>query len=272
MRMNQIPQASCMQIAPQLKHEVFNYDNVDYNEFWAGNERSYEDAVERIALGQLTADMTGSCLEIGGGYGRLVNEYAPHCNYVLLTDCTAKMIEQAKTRVDKLGLNHVECRTANLYELTECHKTFDNAVCVRVMHHVEDVPAFFLQVNQVLQDDGIFIFEYANKKNLLEIIRWLLRRPNLSPFAYLPSRRGQGIFYNFHPRYIRNMLQDNGFVIEQELAVSIFRHNFFKKLLGARRLSRLERHLQKPLAHLHPAPSVFIKARKVKPCAHDTSK
>lgn len=272
MRMNQIPQASCMQIAPQLKHEVFNYDNVDYNEFWAGNERSYEDAVERIALGQLTADMTGSCLEIGGGYGRLVNEYAPHCNYVLLTDCTAKMIEQAKTRVDKLGLNHVECRTANLYELTECHKTFDNAVCVRVMHHVEDVPAFFLQVNQVLQDDGIFIFEYANKKNLLEIIRWLLRRPNLSPFAYLPSRRGQGIFYNFHPRYIRDMLQDNGFVIEQELAVSIFRHNFFKKLLGARRLSRLERHLQKPLAHLHPAPSVFIKARKVKPCAHDTSK
>lgn len=259
----------------RLKHiepEVFNYDNVDYNQFWQSADRSYEDAAERLALRRLTADISGSCLEIGGGYGRLVNEYAPRCTYVLLTDCTEKMIEQAKANVDKLGLNNVKCRTANLYHLEEYGNTFDNAVCVRVMHHVEEVPAFFRQVNAALNDGGVFIFEYANKKNLLEICRWLLRRPNIAPFAYLPTRRGAGIFYNFHPRYIQDTLKAHGFIIEQELAVSIFRNKFLKKLCGTRLLIRLERLLQKPLAHLHPSPSVFVKARKISPCPSENTK
>jgi len=246
-----------------MAHEVFDYDNVDYQAFWQEFDREYEDGAERIALRRLTADMRGSCLEIGGGFGRLVNEYAPRCTEVWLTDYTAHLVEQARERVADLGLDNVECRRLNLYALDECGRQFDNAVCVRVMHHVEDVAAFFQQVGQVLPAGGHFIFEYANKKNLLEIARYLLRRPNIEPFAYQPSQRGSGIFYNFHPDYIRDQLRQNGFVIEDELAVSIFRNRWLKKLCGQRLLCWLERRLQKPLAALHPSPSVFIKARKV---------
>ncbi len=252
-----------MYIMNTAKHEVFDYDRVDYQAFWQNFDREYEDAAERIALRRLTDDMQGSCLEIGGGFGRLVNEYAPRCHQVLLTDYTAHLVEQARQRVAELGLSNVECRRLNLYDLGECGRQFDNAVCVRVMHHVEDVPAFFQQVNMILQPGGYFIFEYANKKNFLEIARWLLRRPNIAPFAYAPSQRGSGIFYNFHPRYIRDLLLQNGFVIEQELAVSLFRNRWLKKFFGKEALCWLEKRLQKPLAALHPSPSVFIKARKV---------
>ena len=213
-------------------HEVFNYNHVDYHKFWQEHNRTYEDAVERIALQRLTKDMQGTCIEIGGGFGRLINEYAPKCSYVFFTDCTEKLVVQAKQHVDALGLNNVDCQTLNLYELSKCGQVFDNAICVRVMHHVEDVPCFFQQVNAVLPEDGVFIFEYANKKNILEIFRYLFCRPNIKPFDYKPSRRGNGIFYNFHPTYIKDMLQQNGFIIEEELAVSIFRNGLLKKLLG----------------------------------------
>lgn len=248
------------------KHEVFDYNHVDYHKFWQEHNRTYEDAVERIALQRLTKLMQGTCIEIGGGFGRLINEYAPKCSHVFFTDCTEKLVAQAKQYVEALELRQVECQTLNLYDLDQCGQVFDNAICVRVMHHVEDVPYFFQQVNAVLPEDGTFIFEYANKKNVLEICRYLLRRPNIQPFDYQPSKRGNGIFYNFHPRYIRDMLRENGFVIEEELAVSLFRNATLKKLFGYKLLSQLERWLQKPLAPFHPGPSVFIKAKKVQAC------
>lgn len=256
----------------EKKHEVFDYNHVDYHKFWQEHNRTYEDAVERIALQRFTKDMQGTCIEIGGGFGRLINEYAPKCSYVFFTDCTEKLVHQAKQHVEALGLSNVECQTLNLYDLAQCGQIFDNAICVRVMHHVEDVPYFFQQVNAVLPEDGTFIFEYANKKNILEICRFLLKRPNIKPFDYTPSKRGNGIFYNFHPNYIKDMLQENGFIIEEELAVSLFRNGFLKKLFGYRFLSRIERLLQKPLACLHPSPSVFIKAKKVQACGKSITK
>lgn len=251
---------------------ICDYSDTDYAEFWKNHNREYEDAVERIALRRLVANMNGTCLEIGGGYGRLINEYAHQCSYVLLTDYAESLIRQARIRVQELGLENVDCMTANLYELDVCVNKFHNAVCVRVMHHVENVAAFFEQVNSILRDDGIFIFEYANKKNLMEILRYLFRRPNIGPFDYLPSKRGAGIYYNFHPDYVKDMLEQSGFVIEEELTVSIFRNAFAKKLFGYKLLAKLERLLQKPLSRFHPGPSVFVKARKVNTVSRTKSK
>lgn len=246
------------------EHEVFDYNNVDYRQFWEQTDRRYEDEVERIALRRLTRDMAGSCLEIGAGYGRLVDEYAHRCSRVLLTDCTSKMMDWARARAADLGLANVECRTCDLYELVRLGERWDNAVCVRVMHHVEDVPAFLEQVRLVLQDGGLFVFEYANKRNLLEILRWCLRRPNLRPFDREPSRRGEGVFYNFHPDWMRQLLEESGFAVEEELTVSLFRNRWLKRIFGHRLLAGAERWLQKPLAWLYPAPSTFVRARKIK--------
>lgn len=246
------------------KYRVCDYSDTDYAAFWSEHDREYEDAVERIALRRLTADMSGSCLEIGCGFGRLVNEYAPRCSRVLLTDYAVNMIRQAEANVLRLGLKNVTCARANLYELDKLGSRFDNAICVRVMHHIENVPAFFEQVNLVLRDGGTFVLEYANKKNLLEIFRWLLRKPNIDPFAHEPSKRKKNNYYNFHPDYVRDMLSQAGFVIETELTVSVFRSAVLKKLFGWRVLSGIERRLQKPLARFHPGPSAFLKARKVR--------
>lgn len=245
-------------------NNICDYSDTDYAAFWKNHNREYEDEVERIALRRLTADMSGTCIDIGGGYGRLVNEYAPRCTHVLLTDYAENMVSQARERVRQLGLDNVDCMQANLYELVKYGKLYNNAVCIRVMHHVENVPDFFAQVNMTLEEGGTFILEYANKKNLVEILRYVFRRPNIGPFDYLPSKRMSNIYYNFHPKYIKDMLIQHGFSIEEELAVSIFRNERLKKIMGERTLSRLEALLQKPLRGFHLSPSVFVKARKIK--------
>ncbi len=246
------------------EHRICDYSGTDYAAFWADGKRDYEDAAERIALRRLTRQWSGTCLEIGAGYGRLVDVYAPRCSRVVLTDFAAPLLAQAEARVRQLGLDHVSCRRVNLYELDAAGWLFDNAVCVRVLHHVESVPDFFRQVNYVLRDNGSFVLEYANKRNLLEVLRWLLRRPNLHPFSHRPSARKQNVYYNFHPAYIKEMLRRNGFEIEAELAVSIFRLPLLKRLVGQKRLAALEGPLQRLLGPLHPAPSVFVRARKVR--------
>lgn len=245
-------------------YAICDYSDTDYAAFWKDTHREYEDAVERIALRRLTEGISGSCLEIGGGFGRLVNEYAHLCDSVTLTDYAENMVEQATQRVKRLGLDNVECMKADLYRLSTYGRTYNTAICVRVLHHVVSVPAFFEQVNCVLEDDGVFIFEYANKRNVLEVLRYCTNRPNIDPFGYYPGKRGDAVFYNFHPEYIRDMLDQCGFEIEEELAVSLFRNAFLKKHIGCGFLSFVERHLQKPLGRLHPAPSVFVKARKVR--------
>lgn len=245
---------------------VCDYSDTDYAAFWTNSNREYEDAAERIALRRLTAEFSGNCIDIGGGYGRLVNEYAPRCDHVLLTDYAENMVSQARERVRRLGLSNVDCMQANLYELAKHGRKFNNAVCVRVLHHVENVPDFFAQVNMTLETGGAFILEYANKKNLVEILRLFFRRPNISPFEYSPSKRLSNIYYNFHPRYVYDMLSRCGFQIEEELSVSIFRNERLKKLAGSGLLSRLESFLQKPLGRFHLSPSVFLKARKVSSC------
>ncbi len=242
-------------------HQICDYSDTDYSAFWADGVRDYEDAAERIALRKLLAPVSGSCLEIGAGFGRLVNEYAAQCDSVVLTDYAEHMLDQASERVKTLGLEQAECRVLNLYELDGLDRQFDNAVCVRVLHHVEDVPDFFRQVNRALRPGGYFILEFANKRNLLEIFRHLFRRSTLAPFDRRPTPRDQiNVYYVFHPAYIREQLRRSGFVIEKELSVSLFRNPTLKKLLPAKRLAAIEDPLQAMPWKL--SPSVFIRARK----------
>ena len=249
------------QTRDSLGHAICDYSHTDYRDFWEHGARKYEDVVERIALRRLCDSVGGRCVEIGAGYGRLVNEYAPRCDAVLLTDFAESLLDQASERVRQLGYSHVECRVANLYELERLGERFDQAICVRVLHHVEDVPAFFTQVNRVLMPGGTFVLEFANKRNFKEIARWLARRPNLAPFDRNPSARKGEVYYNFHPAYVQSELFAAGFLIERMLAVSWFRSRTLKRLVPSRALAAIE----KPLQRVRPAftPSVFVRARKL---------
>ncbi len=62
----------------------------------------------------------------------------------------------------------------------------DTAVTVRVLHHVADVPAALREIASAVRPGGTYVLEYANKRNLKSIARYLGRRQAWSPFAPEP--------------------------------------------------------------------------------------
>jgi SAM-dependent methyltransferase len=141
---------------------------------------------------------------------------------------------------------------------------FDSVVMIRVIHHIVAVPRALQNIRAVLQPGGVFVFEFANKRNLKALARYLMRRQKWSPFDQKPIEF-VALNFDFHPVWMKRQLREAGFAVRQTRAVSTFRMGALKRLFGAQRLAAIDGALQRPLAagrraeHVHalhfPGPS-----------------
>jgi hypothetical protein len=137
---------------------------------------------------------------------------------------------------------------------------FDAATMIRVIHHIKDAPAALAQVRQALQPGGTFVLEYANKRNLKAIARYLLRKQEWNPFdraqvEFIPLN------FDFHPAAMSAWLRQANFAIERQLAVSHFRMAWLKRNLPTDLLVRLDAFFQPVGAVWQYTPSMFVRAR-----------
>ena len=240
-----------------MKHRVCDYEGSDYESFWPGRE--YEDAAERIALRRLLPPEGEALVELGAGFGRLADLYQGYKRVILL-DFARSQLLQAHQR---FGEGKFICLAADIYRLPLTSSAFDTAVTVRVLHHIADIPAALAEVHRILKPQGTYILEYANKRNLKEIFRYLLGRSQKRPFSREPFEY-LDMHFNFHPAYISASLRQAGFALGGELAVSHFRLPLLKRLFAPGVLAYLDGLLQKPTAGLKLSPSVFVAARAIK--------
>lgn len=241
--------------------EIRDYEGSSYRtDFWEGQGREYEDLAERIALRKLLPPAGARLVEIGAGFGRLAELYDGYQQVVLL-DYSKSMLRQAQDQLGRGGkYTYV---AANLYAMPFVDSLFDTTVTVRVLHHVQDIPAAFQQIQRVLKPGGAYVLEYANKRHLKAVLRYLLGRQSWSPFAPEPYEFVE-LNYDFHPVWMQARLREAGFAIGRELAVSSFRLPLLKRLIPPRPLAALDGLLQEPTASLKLAPSVFLRARAEK--------
>jgi len=160
---------------------------------------------------------------------------------------------------------------ADLYGMPFVDSVFDTTVTVRVLHHVQNIPAAFQEIQRVLKPGGVYVLEYANKRHLKAVLRYLLGRQSWSPFAPEPYEFVE-LNYDFHPAWMRARLREAGFSAGRELAVSTFRLPLLKRLTSPRALAALDGLLQGPTASLKLAPSVFVRARAEKEDAQAKSR
>ncbi len=241
--------------------EICDYEGSEYATAFWGPSREYEDAVDRRALGRLLPPVGARLVEIGAGFGRLASLYAGY-DEVFLVDYSRSLLLQAQEALrDRPKVTFV---VTDLYNLPLADDWFDTAVMVRVLHHVQDVSAAFGQVARILAPGGAYVLEYANKRNAKEVLRFLAGRPHRQPFSREPSQVVP-LNYNFHPAYIRERLGQVGFQVEAELTASFFRVDTLKRIASPAMLARIDGWLQRPLAGLKPGPSVFVRARLVRP-------
>jgi SAM-dependent methyltransferase len=239
--------------------DLCDYEGYDYrSDFWRG--RDYEDAVERIALKKVLPTSGERLVEIGAGFGRLAELYDGY-RQVILLDPARSMLQEAQERW--AGDSRFIYVMGDIYSLPLSTSGFDVVLTVRVLHHLTDLPAAFRELHRILQPQGRYILEYANKRNLKEIIRYLAGRSRKGPFSLQPAEY-EPLHFNFHPSYMEKGLREAGFVAERALAVSSFRLAFLKRLLPLSWLTRLDGLLQSPTARLKLAPSMFLLMRALK--------
>jgi hypothetical protein len=118
------------------------------------------------------------------------------------------------------------------------------------------------QVKNVLGAGGIFILEYANKQNLKAVVRYLLGRQNWSPFTLEPVEFVK-LNFDFHPKAVRNWLNDLGFAVEKTLTLSHFRVGRLKRIMPTSILVFFDSLFQWTGAWWQFSPSVFVRARRV---------
>ncbi|RPI89499.1 MAG: class I SAM-dependent methyltransferase [Chloroflexi bacterium] len=237
---------------------VCNYEGSDYQtSFWDKGGREYEDRTEAIALKRLLPKSGRLLLELGAGAGRNTPRYLGF-DRILLLDYSRSQLEQAQARLGKS--DRYVYVAADVYRLPFVSGLFDAATMIRTLHHMADAPRALRQVKSVLGAGGIFILEFANKRNLKAVVRYALGRQKWSPFTLEPVEFVQ-LNFDFHPKAVRNWLKDVGFTIEKTLTLSHFRMGFLKRIVPIGILVFLDSLFQWTGAWWQFTPSVFVKAK-----------
>ncbi|MEP7200739.1 MAG: hypothetical protein ABI874_13035, partial [Chloroflexota bacterium] len=128
-------------------------------------------------------------------------------------------------------------------------------------HHLVDVPRALAEIARVVADGGCYITEFANKRHVKAILRYILRRQSENPFS-LPPHEFVELNLDFHPRWMEQELARVGLRVEARRAVSHFRVGWLKRHVPLRLLVAADRALQR-VGGLWPwTPSVFVRAHK----------
>jgi ubiquinone/menaquinone biosynthesis C-methylase UbiE len=235
------------------------YDLAYRDVFW--QSRGYEDLCDRAAIRALLPPEGGRLVEVGAGFGRLVDEYAGY-REVVLFDSSAELLGAGR---DRLGSDsRLEFVLGDARAMPFPDASFDAVVCVRVAHHFAEPAAVFAEFARILRPGGVLVLEFANKRHLKSIVRYATRRQAWSPFSdesveYLP------LHFDHSPDEVRRLLVASGFHVNRVRAASLFRVGALKRRIPARTLAGIERPLQAPLGLLALGPSVYLRARRVRP-------
>ncbi|MCB8983812.1 MAG: methyltransferase domain-containing protein [Ardenticatenaceae bacterium] len=237
---------------------VCDYEGSDYRaRFWEGQGRDYEDQVERIALRRLLPPTGSTLIEIGAGFGRLADEYRGY-DTVVLFDYSRSLLREAQSH---LG-NDPRFRyvAGNWYNMPFVDGLFAALVQIRTLHHAADAPALFAQLARIARPGGIYVLEFASKRNVKAIARYAARRQEWSPFAQEPVEFVE-LNFDFHPQWIRNRLEEAGFRPGRMLTVSHFRLGVLKRLVPTSWLVKLDARAQLTGNWWQLSPSVFVQNR-----------
>ena len=255
---------------PASQPSICDYEGATYRtDFWT-QARNYEDAVERIALQSLLPAAGRRLIEIGAGYGRLVDLYAGY-DQVVLFDYSRSMLREAQSQWGATGPSG---RPRYIYVSGDFNALpfvaglFDTVTTIRVIHHAPDAPHVLRGISELLAPGGTFVLEFANKRNLKGIARWLARRQKWNPFDPEPYEFVE-LNFDFHPHWMQAQLNQAGFDITTQRSVSHFRLGLLKRLIATRYLVRLDSLIQPTGRWWQLAPSIFVKSHisQTKPAA-----
>lgn len=246
------------------------YDNYDYPAYWKG--RDYEHSSEFLAIRKLLLKIpkVDRSIEIGAGFGRLLPSYQFRVKKIVLSDPSAQLISKARNKYkNNKKVEFLQSTLENLKNKKK-GKSFDLAIMVRVLHHIDDIDSAFENIAALLKEKGYFILEFPNKNNLKASLKKIMKGDLTYPLRIFPIdirskkhiRNKTLPFINYHPDQVLEKLKTAGFEIIETRSVSNIRSTFMKRFFPISFLLDLEKILQIPLSKFSFGPSFFVLARK----------
>jgi len=233
---------------------ICDYEGSDYKErFWDKANRSYEDQSERHAIRRMLPPRGDTLIDIGAGFGRLVAEFAGY-ERVVLFDYSRSLLGEARELHG--GDPRFIYVAGNWYKMPFVDGLFDALVQVRTIHHAASVPELFTQLARISAPGSAYVLEFANKRNLKAIVRYLLGRQDWSPYSREPIEFAE-MNFDFHPDWMRLQLEKAAFSVQRTRTVSYFRQALLKRVVPTGLLLALERAAQRTSGLAKLSPSLF---------------
>ena len=113
------------------------------------DERVIEQLADRTGL-----DGTQTVVDVGTGTGFVAAGLAPRARRVIALDNSPRMLAVAGENLNRLGVDNVELREADLATLPLADDSVDAAVANMVLHHAQDPAAMLAEMARVTRPGG----------------------------------------------------------------------------------------------------------------------
>ncbi|MCC6999169.1 MAG: metalloregulator ArsR/SmtB family transcription factor [Deltaproteobacteria bacterium] len=149
--------------------------------------RTWEATARALAV---SSDL-GDVLDAGSGDGTVAELLAPRARRVVCVDRSEAMIAAARRRL--AGRAQVRCEVGDLAALAEADASFDLALCLNVLVHVESPPRVLAELQRVLRPGGrLTLVTLAAHRHAAAAAEWGHRHLGFAPraLARLLARAG----------------------------------------------------------------------------------
>lgn len=181
------------------------YEGIEYKEFWNGDSKNKLDELEHILLQNLLPRSGRRIIDIGCGFGRLADCYLDRFEQVVMLDGSVTLLKQAMDVIKDRAVYIA----ADANHLPFARSSFDCVLMFRVFHHLKDSQAILTELNGILGDMGVLVFNYCSKLSGRQVMRWLMGSSRDSPFSLDPAVGPRFIVH--HPIYVQRALINAAF-------------------------------------------------------------
>jgi len=212
-----------------MKHiKIADYSKGDYASFWKGKERQYFDEVEKQVIDKLLPKKGEWFIDLGCGFGRFKELYLNRYKNIVMFDFSQPLLNQAMTSINYRKFPNVYFVLADIYNLPFRDNSFDVSLMIRVFHHLQEPDLVIKQLHRILKYQGKVVFNFDNKRNIREIVKYLRRKSEINPFRVEHLNVGKDeLLYYSHPLFVKKLLSSFELDIIDKMGVGLFYGNIF---------------------------------------------
>jgi ArsR family transcriptional regulator len=147
---------------------------------------------QSLAAGIAAFLKLGDVLDVGSGDGAAAVSLAPYCRSLTCIDTSARMIEAAKQRLEKLP--HVRAQVADVHQVPFKPASFDEVLVFHTLTYAERPARALQECARVLRPGGRLVLLCLDQHQQHEVTaRYGERHPGFSPSAVRRLLSGAGL-------------------------------------------------------------------------------